>query len=322
MNENQLVFLISQPRSGSSLTQQLLLNSKIIDSAPEPWQMLSLVHTFKQTTIQSGYNPNYTILNYLEYLESMEHGLSDLKKKIKAIALEQYGNKTTDNHRFLDKTPRYYHIIDELYELFPTAKFIFLVRNPLAVFASMLDYNFKGDFESLLGSKDRLDDLLRAPRLIQQGINQHASHFLLKYEDLVENPETEMSRLFNYLEIDAPEKTNSYQIDTSFLESDALDKKSLGANSTATSDYLQAWKKSLDSTQKQRLAQDYIHKLNTNFDNFFGYNLDEIENEIKAHKPAKNSIFNLGFDMFTKDEAHLSIKKVVLKRLFLKLQRN
>ena len=35
MEEDKLIFLISQPRSGSSMLQQLLINSKEIESAPE-----------------------------------------------------------------------------------------------------------------------------------------------------------------------------------------------------------------------------------------------------------------------------------------------
>lgn len=320
MNDNNLVFLICQPRSGSSMIQQLMLNSEEIDSVPEPWQMLSLVHTFKITNIKSNYNPNYTSINYVNYLESTDNGLINFKKKIKELALALYSQHTKPNHFFLDKTPRYYHIIEELYELFPNAKFIFLVRNPLSVFASILDYNFNGDYRRMLASNDRLDDLFLAPKLIQKHTKLNPNCITLKYEDVVNDTANQLSRIFDYLNIDKPIASLNYKIDTSFQNTNAVDSKSLDSHSKATSNYVNAWKTSIDSTQKQKLAQEYLKNLDAELESYFNYDLKEIEKTLMAHKPTKNSIFNLGLDILKKTDSQLSLKDIIKKRLFLKLQ--
>ena len=48
---------------------------------------------------------------------------------------------------FLDKTPRYHLVVDEIMELFPDAKFIFLWRHPLAMAASVIDRSARGQLE-------------------------------------------------------------------------------------------------------------------------------------------------------------------------------
>jgi len=50
---------------------------------------------------------------------------------------------------FLDKTPRYYFIIPELKNVFPEAKFIILLRNPLAVLSSILNTWFQNNLQAL-----------------------------------------------------------------------------------------------------------------------------------------------------------------------------
>ena len=47
-------------------------------------------------------------------------------------------NRNDDFIYFLDKTPRYYWILNEIHELFPEAKYIYLTRNPINVFSSTM----------------------------------------------------------------------------------------------------------------------------------------------------------------------------------------
>lgn len=321
MKDSQLIFLISQPRSGSSLSQQLLLNSNEIVSCPEPWLMLSLIHTFKQTGNMNGYNPKQTIVNYLNYLDVVDGGLNIYKKKIKKLALEIYSFKVEDDNYFLDKTPRYYHIIEELYDLFPNAKFIFLVRNPLSVFSSILDYNFKGNYIRFLRSNDRIDDLFLAPQHIKKAILNHDNHIVMKYEDLVANPNNELRKLFEYLSLDMPENADAYNVEDDFHKTNSIDLKSLAKHTQTSDKYIGSWKKTIDSTQKKRLALDYLVQLQNQHKDYFGYDLKRIENQIRAHKPLKNSIFNLNFEVLAKNDEELTFFELIKKRLMLKFQK-
>ena len=64
---------------------------------------------------------------------------------------------------FLDKTPRYYLILEELAQMFPAARFILLFRNPIAVFNSIMETWVKDDI-SMLGNY--IQDLLWAPEAL------------------------------------------------------------------------------------------------------------------------------------------------------------
>ena len=322
MNENQLIFLISQPRSGSSLTQQLLLNCKGITSAPESWQMLSLLHTYKKTNISDGYNPNYASINFLDYLNNIDHGLDTFKQQIKNLALKLYAYNTNENCYFLDKTPRYYHIIDELYELFPQAKFVFLVRNPLSVFASILDHNFKGNYVNFLSSKDRVEDLFTAPIEIKKALVKHENNILLKYEDLIENPEQELLRMFNYLELDLPKDVETYKVKDTFANTQAIDTKSLKKHSKPSDSYLNSWKKTINNTQKKKLALDFIEALSKKHAYYFGYDLKDLSNKLRAFKPEKRTLINLSLNSLIWEDAQLPFIRLLKKRIILKLQGN
>ena len=60
----------------------------------------------------------------------------------------QYASDSdSDSIYFLDKTPRYYLILKELEQVFPDAKFIFLFRNPVQIYASMLSTWGKDTFK-------------------------------------------------------------------------------------------------------------------------------------------------------------------------------
>ena len=79
MADSKLIFLISQPRSGSSLLQQLLMLHPDIDSTPESWQMLTLIHTYKPTDTSEGYNPNFATKNFIRDLESIPGGMKKFR---------------------------------------------------------------------------------------------------------------------------------------------------------------------------------------------------------------------------------------------------
>lgn len=318
MNGNQLLFLISQPRSGSSMVQQLLLNRDEISSSPEPWQMLSLIFTYKKHRVDTGYNPKFAVNNFNRFLNSTEMKLQGYKNRLQTLALELYNEKRDGSIYFLDKTPRYYHIITELYDLFPDAKFIFLVRNPLSVFSSILDYNFKGDYFEFLKSQDRLDDLFLAPKTIQKALDEQSNFISINYEDAVLSSEETINKICGYLSI--PESKNTlYELKDEFKESSALDTKSLHLHMEPVTDYIESWKKVLNTTQKKKLAIAYLQRLKSE-SSFFHYDIDLLIWQVNKHKPSKRTFFNIPFRLLTQEEQKLSILDINKKRLLRKLQ--
>lgn len=187
-----IIFLISMPRSGSTIVQKLLETDSSIISCSEPWFLLPLL---------SIGNQNISLSRYDERLFSL--ALSDAEKElgfdnlfykninkschnIYKTILEKHSNKKF----FLDKTPRYVHILPRLINAFPRSIFIFLQRNPVDLLASYLSTWCKGSFDAFYAKDDFRFDF-------EHGLPQYASIFasyksthpslncaIVKYEDL------------------------------------------------------------------------------------------------------------------------------------------
>jgi len=65
---------------------------------------------------------------------------------VRQMTLNLYGGvlQNSGKRYFLDKTPRYYYILPELYRTFPEAKYILLLRNPLAILCSIFNTFVQG----------------------------------------------------------------------------------------------------------------------------------------------------------------------------------
>jgi hypothetical protein len=262
IEDQNLIFLISQPRSGSSLLQQLILQSEEIESVPEPWFLLSLVHMLKKPGIEQGYNPNYAVINTQHYLSLFDNGEGFLRSRIKDLAKELYGLAYSGKSRyFMDKTPRYYHIINDLYDLFPQAKFVFLVRNPMAVFLSILDYNFKGNITAMLSATDRIDDLYLAPIRIAEALSGQTNLCLVRYEEIVESPKSSLNPIFDYLNLSSPITMGTYTLDGHFRAERAVDRKSLSRFTAPDSSVGKAWRDKVSTRERYNAIRDMLVKL-------------------------------------------------------------
>ena len=135
---SKLIFLISLPRSGSTLLQKVLNSHSDIQTKSEPWIMLHPIYALRQGGYSAEYNEQLAFKAlgiFLRDLPNREEtyieGLRLMFSHIYSMALNELNSKY-----FLDKTPRYYEIIPELYSIFPEAKFVVLLRNPVAVLNS------------------------------------------------------------------------------------------------------------------------------------------------------------------------------------------
>src|SRR5210317_1980291 len=88
-----LIFLISQPRSGSTLLQYVLAGHTEICTTPEPWIMLHPVYALRMQGIKTEYfsNRSHTALD--DFLRIFPEGEEAYYNAIRAFAAELY-NRT------------------------------------------------------------------------------------------------------------------------------------------------------------------------------------------------------------------------------------
>ena len=108
MDDQNLVFIISQPRSGSTFLQSLLSNNPEVNTVSESWLMLALAPLFKPSTIRSStYDHSMAMDAYNDYCQKFD---LDRAKLIREFAFQHYAPLYLDCKLLIDKTPRYWEI--------------------------------------------------------------------------------------------------------------------------------------------------------------------------------------------------------------------
>ncbi len=183
-----LIFLLSQPRAGSTLLQYILSGHPHIGATPEPWIMLHPIYARRRTGIEAEYFFNRYRTALDGFLRIFPEGETLHDEAVRAYALTLYNRacEHLGSTHFVDKTPSYTLIIPELHRIFPQARFIFLLRNPLAVLHSILKTWVRDDYTRL--AKHRYS-LLGAPQHLVEGIKLTGEKgIVVHYETLVSRP--------------------------------------------------------------------------------------------------------------------------------------
>lgn len=288
MKEESLIFLISQPRSGSTLTQRILDAHSKIYTRSEPWIMLHSAYSIKQTGFEINYNRKNWVKSFNDFIENLpEKAKMSYIEELRKFHLNLYNRYLLDNNKkyFLDKTPRYYHILDELFEVFPNAKYILLVRNPLAVLNSILKTWVKDYYRKLYLFKEDLIDAIDNISFYIQKENLF-NIYIMKYEDLVENMEHEIEKICTYLGIEFEDSFKTYfEVSTSkWLYGDsvnAFEKKGIDKASRDN------WIAGLQDKQVWRLMYDYINLIGKEKYKILGYDFNKSIKILEENMPEK-----------------------------------
>lgn len=320
--DRNLIFLISQPRSGSTLLQHLIGSHTDVHTLPEPWFLLFLVEGLRPSSkVVADFNATFARLAQRDFLASLNDGDEIYRRAIREAALKLYSHalETVSAARFLDKTPRYYHILPELEKLFPQARFIILVRNPIAVFSSILETNLGGDWQRLFSLQDRRHDIFTAPRLIAKAVDSNSQAVVTRYETIVQSPEQEIRRLCAALDLDFEPGMLQYSNTVSFSDSTFIDPKSIYAHDEPVSDYLESWKNSLDTPEKVHIGRQYIRSLGADLVEQLGYDYYGILAEIDSLDVESRPPF-IPWHLLVASEEELSLRDRIKRAFLLSIQ--
>ena len=274
-----LIFLISQPRAGSTLLQLMLSGHPDIATTSEPWIALHPLFALRNDGVNVTYNSQLAKDALSDYLKQSGIDETFYKKQVAAFLLSFY-NKTLEYQKkkiFLDKTPRYYHIVFELKEIFPEAKFLILFRNPLAVLNSIIK-TWAG--EDLLYLAEHRDDLIVAPeKLVSFTESCNENVFRLSYEEFIKSPEGVLQEVCKFLGISYTNQMLDY---SQRLHPEWRFGDPVGVHKTTrpSSDSLERWKNGFDSPQKKLLALSYLKSLGPVLVKRMGYDYDHLESSI------------------------------------------
>ncbi|NEQ01588.1 sulfotransferase [Moorena sp. SIO3F7] len=288
-SQKNLIFLISQPRAGSTLTQRILGTHREIYTVSEPWIMLHPLYALRG----DGYQAEYSVQNSKKALDSFlnlhPEGEDAYFQAVRQMSLNLYEGllRGSDKNFFLDKTPRYYYIIPELYRTFPDAKYIFLIRNPLAILCSIFKTFVQEHWWKIQYYQD---DLLKAPSLIAQSLNNfQGSSIVLRYEKLLGNPEEEIKKICRFINVDFDAKIinygNFYPGKWQFGDQSLIQRQI-----KPSSDNLNRWKEDLHNPITWQSANNYLEFLGQDLLTCLGYSYTEIKDMLEMLKPKSEVI--------------------------------
>ncbi|HEX4160360.1 MAG TPA: sulfotransferase [Rhizomicrobium sp.] len=212
------IFIVGMPRSGSTLLEQILTSHSMIEGLGERADLdLTLlrplsgtkedinVHEFANgaAVLKSG-----LVDAYRRIIDSLDaEGFRTLGEQFLALAGR---SKTSARPYFTDKTLRNFFYVGLIHLMLPNAKIIDARRHPLDTGWSCFRSQFPGmnfafrladigkDYSNYVRLMDHFDRVL--PGRIYRVI----------YERLIDDPQTELARLFAYLEIPFEESCLSF----------------------------------------------------------------------------------------------------------------
>lgn len=207
-----MAFIVGMGRSGTTLLTNMLNSNPEVISTPENEFMLFSKSSFakadfgREQVIDSFldiFNYNYNrVLSIWKPTASIRQDLLDVKEKNYANACKLVymnypfaGKDQAQIKCIIDKNPIYSLYIDDIRKIYPDAKYIILTRDFRDNVVSRKKYSDKKSSVAELGASwnffyERIYDVVKAHRL---------DHYLLRYEDLVADPEQALKALCAYL---------------------------------------------------------------------------------------------------------------------------
>ena len=199
-------FILGSGRNGSTLLASILNAHKDVFVPPEqfilPYTIFKRylkfywsINNLKQDVLNTIKMPNQT-LNWkvdLRKIELKDKGMASLFNSIYRSYAKQVKG---DVKIWGDKTPLNIHFLNFIYPEFSNAKYIFLIRDPRDValsYKKLTDHKAKNTDFAIWKWNDSvkmLDYLLARTDVL-----------IIKYEELVCNPERELKKILSYLEI-------------------------------------------------------------------------------------------------------------------------
>jgi len=129
--QKKLLFIVSLPRSGSTLLQSLLASSSEVSTHPEMWFNLGMATLSEPINAKAGFSMHALRKAVRELDDRLITKGTSINLLQRKFGLQVYEHIANENSEYvIDKTPRYFFIIDFLARTYPDAKFIFLIRNP------------------------------------------------------------------------------------------------------------------------------------------------------------------------------------------------
>jgi hypothetical protein len=272
------LFLLSLPRSGSTLMQRVLATHPAVATAPEPWLALPQLYAMRGAGVYAeyGYGPSTRAIR--EFAEGLPGGRDAYDEELRSFLLRVYGRAAGTAAYFLDKTPRYDLVAGELLSLFPDSRTIILWRNPLAVVSSIVETWAGGRWTFGRWNVDLHEGL---DRLVTAAA-EHAGHIhAVRFEELVEQPDVSWPAVFGYLQL-AYDPTVLTTFAETRLDARMGDPSGSRAYDELSTEPLAKWRRTFGNAYRKAWGRRYLGWIGRERLAVMGYDLEQLLDELAA----------------------------------------
>lgn len=246
----EIIFVIGTPRSGTTLLQKILeANSKLFSIQGETG-LFSLQNFFDPN--RKHFDLNKEIKN--NFLKVSKDSVDFFDNCVGLLMREEL------NKKFVEKTPQHILYLKFLVKHFPKSKFIHIVRDGRDCYCSARKHPWIPQSKNITTFSKYYSKCLDQIILMESNKNVYT----IKYEDLVLNSNSEVSKLMNFLNLDFEVS----QIDITNISKDKRSKlkQFQKLNQNINSSSVGRWESELNSNEVLKFKKVAGKQLN-----YFGY---------------------------------------------------
>lgn len=307
---HRMLFIIGAPRSGTTMLERMLSAHTHVKGGPEPHLLTPLAHLGVWANVDKA--PYDHVLaaeaqkQFIAALPDREDTYWQACRAYCDVLYTAYMHDTSATY-CLDKTPAYALVWPFITRVFPDAHYIVLTRHPVALFSSYANSFFNGDYAAAKAYNPILDRYV--PTLARLLRERPVAITHLRYEDLVQAPETHFAALCGDLDIPYEAEAVAYGEKENGKPGGKTEKKQEGLgdpigvskHTRPTTDSVEKWAKELHATpEKARFMQDWIARLAPEDLETLGYPLetlwaplDKLSGKTARPRPARFSRYQL-----------------------------
>ncbi len=262
----------------------------MIHAPAEPHLLTPLAHLGYYERVEAApYDPFISQSAIRNLVTALPGGESDYRAALRAHTDSLYEHllQPTQREFLLDKTPAYALTFDFLATLYPKARYVVLTRHPMAIWSSVVDSFFDGDHVAAHAHNPVIERYVPAiARLIREGPVEFCH---LRYEELVQDPETHIERVCDHLRIPFESAMVDYGAQAGGAEKAPRglgDPMTVAKHTRPTAGNLSKWAKAMSGhPDKVEQCQRILDALLDPDLEAWGFTRNAIEAELRAVEP-------------------------------------
>jgi hypothetical protein len=253
---------------------------------------LPFIYALKRNGVATEYSHATGGVAVGEFVRCLSGGISTYNSIISEALLGLYANAVPEEKKeavyFLDKTPRYSLICEELFELMPNGKFVFLWRNPVSVVSSIIETFGKGRWNAYIYDIDLYKGL---PNMVQAYKKHRNKSMSLKYEDLVRDPRKSLESVFGYLGVSC----DAHDIDGFIgvkMKGSMGDPTGVHKYKNISTETLNKWQDTICNPWRKWWCKKYIEDIDDEIMDLMGYDKKEILLDLDSLRVGVDRLFS------------------------------